>query len=563
VNTTLFPQRQQNLLALLAIVLVGIVLYAGSLRGGFLSDDYDWFFLVESADYAAFDVMETAGSGLYFRPLITLSLRLERAIAGGVSPFIHHLSNLLIHLATACIVYLSCRVLNGHTFLSLALALCFLLHPAVVPDVYWIAARVDSLMAFFYLLGVLGYLHFLRSGRPLWLILAAAGFIGGLLTKEMAVTFPLVLLVIYLLFKLGIVAGARLPDRSPWPLRSLVVFFLATAAYLLFIYTRFYRPAGQTFPAFSPVDALEALVASFVLLVYPNNQSSLIALYRSYPWLLLLGLLLLAAVLLVGFTWLYRRGGRRPLLLVALVAVLYLATLPPLLLSGVESRQMYLPLAVLSLALAILPALGQSPTNRMTWASRLAWFLYSLAFVLAFVSYQHGRTWVENSQLAQSYCQSFRTATPDLSAESPILLLAVPAESRHIPLFANDANATLYYCRFGRFGYFPQLLYVGALFAEQAAPGENEVSLTQEQPNTFHLSLPPAGHYFYFGTDLNVGDRLVAGDDGQWPPMNVTIDALHGRDRVTAFTFTLDSPENGRPIQKFHFDGSQFIRLRN
>ena len=78
-------------------------------------------------------------------------------------------------------------------------ALVFGIHPLRVESVGWITDRGDVLCATFYLLAVLAYVRFaLGSGRERrrWLIASLAAFAAALLSKEIAMTLPLSLLLL-------------------------------------------------------------------------------------------------------------------------------------------------------------------------------------------------------------------------------------------------------------------------------------------------------------------------------------------------------------------------------
>lgn len=142
----------------------------------------------------------------YYHPLTILSYALNFHFAG-LSPFSYYLTNILLHLANVLLVFFLVSQLfsnlsfidKNHALLASYLAsLWFGIHPMHVESVSWIAERKDVLYTFFYLLGLIGYLKFLKSpGHPiLWYLLTLLLFIASCFSKPMAVVFPLSLVCI-------------------------------------------------------------------------------------------------------------------------------------------------------------------------------------------------------------------------------------------------------------------------------------------------------------------------------------------------------------------------------
>ncbi len=121
----------------------------------------------------------------------------------GVNPGAHHLIGVLIHAVNAVLVLLLVSQLTGKFWRSALVAALFALHPLRVESVAWAAERKDVLCAFFFLLTLLAYLRHvhrqtagskLRIGFELRLTLIF--YVCALLSKPMAVTLPVVLLLL-------------------------------------------------------------------------------------------------------------------------------------------------------------------------------------------------------------------------------------------------------------------------------------------------------------------------------------------------------------------------------
>src|SRR5208283_3122791 len=75
----------------------------------------------------------------------------------GLSPGGHHLTNILLHTATAILLFLVLRRMTGFLWRSAFVAAVFAIHPLRVESVAWVAERKDVLSAFFFMLTLLCY----------------------------------------------------------------------------------------------------------------------------------------------------------------------------------------------------------------------------------------------------------------------------------------------------------------------------------------------------------------------------------------------------------------------
>jgi hypothetical protein len=95
---------------------------------------------------------------------------------------------------------------------------------------------------------------------------------------------------------------------------------------------------------------LVGLLLTPALAIWPNSEDQLVHLYRAYSWIWVVGLAAGLAFLL-GMAWRWRRPLRKEASRLLLLASLLMVPLLPLLLfnQGVNSRLLYLPLALLAL----------------------------------------------------------------------------------------------------------------------------------------------------------------------------------------------------------------------
>lgn len=130
-----------------------------------------------------------------WHPLTTLSNMLDVTLFG-LAPGPQHVVNVVLHLANSLLVYGLALVVLRHWGVSLVVAWLFMAHPLRVESVAWIAERKDVLCAFFFLLSLLSYLWHRRSPSLGRYTLVVVCFVLALLSKPMAVTLPIVLLLL-------------------------------------------------------------------------------------------------------------------------------------------------------------------------------------------------------------------------------------------------------------------------------------------------------------------------------------------------------------------------------
>jgi len=129
-----------------------------------------------------------------YHPLTTLSFAVEYYFVG-YRPFLYHLDNLLLHIGVAVLIFFFLRQI-GFTITTATFAtLFFALHPTRVESVAWVTERKDVLYAFFYMAGLLAYLRYRRMDDKRFYGLAVFAFLLSMLSKAMALSFPLILLL--------------------------------------------------------------------------------------------------------------------------------------------------------------------------------------------------------------------------------------------------------------------------------------------------------------------------------------------------------------------------------
>ncbi|HEV8374682.1 MAG TPA: tetratricopeptide repeat protein [Candidatus Polarisedimenticolia bacterium] len=189
----------------LFLLLISLLVYSNALFGGFVHDDKPLVAenrLLREPGSAAriltsgyWTTRDRSVPELY-RPLTVLSLKLNY-LAGRLSPFGYHFTNVLLHALVCWLVFRLALLVCGTPAAAWAAALLFCVHPVHVEAVAEVVGRSELLSTGFCLAALLLHVRARRDqGRPGWsFILPAACFLGALLSKESAVALPALILL--------------------------------------------------------------------------------------------------------------------------------------------------------------------------------------------------------------------------------------------------------------------------------------------------------------------------------------------------------------------------------
>jgi len=205
----------RRLLAPLIVFVAAFVAFWPALDGEFVSWDDNLNFGEQNPHYKGLDAenlewMFTESHVGHWHPLTWISFAIDFQLFGE-DPGAYHRTSMLLHAASAVLVYLLIlRLLrltamgrSMRSSMALALpaatgALLFALHPLRVESVAWATERRDVLSGFFLLLSVLAWLRMQDEGRPrrAWYAASLALFALSLLSKAWGMTLGLVLLLL-------------------------------------------------------------------------------------------------------------------------------------------------------------------------------------------------------------------------------------------------------------------------------------------------------------------------------------------------------------------------------
>ncbi len=186
----------------LLLIAAVLAVYANALLlGVFQFDDYN-VIVSNSVVHSWYAWWADVGHGI--RPLLKLSYTFDWTMGGGETGF--QLTNLLIHsgntilvwFLTASFLRITSSLASSALLVSTITALLFAVHPIHTEAVTYISGRSSSLMTLFYLGGMLCYMTGRQTQSRFYLHVAPPLlFMAALAVKEVAITFPLALLLLH------------------------------------------------------------------------------------------------------------------------------------------------------------------------------------------------------------------------------------------------------------------------------------------------------------------------------------------------------------------------------
>lgn len=217
------------------IIAAGVFCYLNSLDGDFVWDDRSYVNnnpAIRSlrALRTFFTEPQTLAAGTLafenYRPFVTLSYAIDYSL-WGLSTFGYHLTNILLHIANAILVFFLVEKIVRKRIPAAFAALLFAVHPIQTEAVTWISGRSNVLFLFFYLGAFLFYMGWrARENTQPYYLFSLFGFAGALLSKETAATFPLLIVLYDVIF-------IRRKKNSGKAYIAWLPFFALLAAYLL------------------------------------------------------------------------------------------------------------------------------------------------------------------------------------------------------------------------------------------------------------------------------------------------------------------------------------------
>ena len=197
--------KTKHLLPIVLLVCVSAIVYFNSLSNGFVYDDLTT--IVENMHIKRFgnylssfynpSYFKVSGGEASYRPVATLSYYLLYAVFD-VNPLGYHLASVVLHMFNVILVYLMAHAILNHKSPAVMAGLLFACHPVNTEAVNAVSYNEDLIAALFFFLALLLYIKQKPSAPKrnlLFFIISLLSFLLGLLSKEMAITLPAVVVL--------------------------------------------------------------------------------------------------------------------------------------------------------------------------------------------------------------------------------------------------------------------------------------------------------------------------------------------------------------------------------
>ncbi len=291
----------------------------------------------------------------FWHPLTWLSLMLDYELCG-LNAGGYHLTNLLLHMISALLLFGMFQRTTGAFWPSVFVAAFFALHPLRVESVAWIAERKDVLSVFFWMLTLRFYIHYTEKPAAGRYALALFCFMCGLMSKPLTVSLPVIMILLdywplkrFALHRQNVFL-LQLKEKLPF-------FFLSAVFSLITIYAQPKFPIdGWPFSLESRIiNAIIAFVVYLKKVFWPYDLAVCYPFYGQAPvWQIVTTVLL---VLAVSLACIFLRK-RHPYFFVGwfwcLVTMTPVIGIIPAGNNAMADRYLYLP----SIGIAILVAWG-------------------------------------------------------------------------------------------------------------------------------------------------------------------------------------------------------------
>ncbi len=201
-------------LGLAACLVLTFAVFANVLGAGFVNWDdqgYIWLNkLIQPISGSSLYAMFTGDTCGNYSPLVALTYSIEHGFdrivdaanpqsVENFNPFIYHLNNVLLHLATTAAAYFLFRALGLKNWGLLLATALFGIHPMRVESVAWVTERKDVLYGVFYILSLLFYCKYIKdtpANKTRNFALTALFGVLAYFSKIQAVALPLSMLAI-------------------------------------------------------------------------------------------------------------------------------------------------------------------------------------------------------------------------------------------------------------------------------------------------------------------------------------------------------------------------------
>ncbi|RJQ34151.1 hypothetical protein C4566_02385 [Candidatus Parcubacteria bacterium] len=433
--------RQRYFFVWLVFLFLALLIYGAILNDFFLSDDWHWFYLAQqrSVDWQIL-LTNYAGqkAGGSYNPFLFLFYKFAFSILG-LKYFWYHVVSIVLHSFNALLVFiLAKKIFNlgkigkSHNW-GVVAGILFLIWPVSVETITWIAAWAHVLPVSFYLLTLVSYFSYRLENRKSYIYYSLLFFILALLTKEISITLPIIILLWEIYFY-------SINKKNKQAIFYLPVYFVLLVAFFILRYIStaivfgYYGQQELQFTFAKWVATLVPFISELFTFSFLRIPAFKAVYYLTNP--------LAIFVLVILASYFYYLFLKKKWLTFTLILT-FLISLVPAILVGLHhttfagERYLYLPLSFF--IVWILYIFIKLKWNFKTKASLLLIFAFISLLVIEYKKY----LWQEASDLSRQIITSYQDL--NLAPGQKLATVALPDNISGAEVYRNNLNQGLYF----------------------------------------------------------------------------------------------------------------------
>ncbi len=419
-------------------IALGFICYWNILGSSFLSDDHLWLDVYRGN---LFSLLKNNFTDAFFLPLTHL-IEFFLFKIFGYNYTVYHVITLLLHCMNALLVgtllkklykYYKVKITNNYVFIFVGLL--FLALPYQTEAVTWYSAKSYVIAAFFFLISLICYLEFKESGKLKHLIISLISFALSILTKEIGIVLPLIIVLIEL------TSVEKIKTNS---LKDISLFFIILAAYFIIRYFALGSLVGGYNESVHLGFDLKIIFYNYFLYIL-----KFFAFFRYLPahnalvyTIMIISGVILISLFIIGLIKAKKEGKPALLLTIVLVVVFIILLLPVInlettFLSQVQSdRYGYLPsVAAVFIFVVIIDFIA------IPFRVKNIFFL-AILIVFTYFTIDTNRLWSSASAKSDKILRSIIDQTTKRTKE--IYIMNIPDNYRGIYMFRGGLKEALY-----------------------------------------------------------------------------------------------------------------------
>ncbi|MDP4266633.1 MAG: tetratricopeptide repeat protein [Bacteroidota bacterium] len=277
-KVSLTEKEKQNILyAIIGIFFLTLIAFWPSFKNDFVGWDDEGYLHENLAFIGKIDIKKIFSNFVManYHPLTIFLYAIEYHFVK-LNPFLYHFTNVVLHLCNTLLVFWLGFKMSRKLGVAVIFSLLFAVHPLHVESVSWISETKDVLYGFFFIFSMIFYLYYIDDKKKnKYYLISFIFFVFSVLSKAMAVSLPLVLLLIDYL-KEKQITKRMVIEKIPFFIISIIFGILAIIA-------QKHAEGLYNVSAYSSLDKLLFPFYAIMFYVYKMFVPANLAIIYPYP----------------------------------------------------------------------------------------------------------------------------------------------------------------------------------------------------------------------------------------------------------------------------------------